>query len=71
MVCGMRMTVLQGVSDVKPNMKKYKRLVREAVVRNSTVGVHAIQQAEVGEAIEAGNICKAWGRPLQLSYSLL
>ena len=40
----------------KPNTKKYKRLVKEAVVRNSIVGDHTIQQAEVDEAIEGGNI---------------
>ena len=35
----------------KLNTKKYKRLVRVAVVRNSSLGPHAIQQAEVGKAV--------------------
>ena len=40
----------------KPNTKKYKSLVREAVLRNSGLGACAIQQAEVQEAVMAGDI---------------
>ena len=35
----------------KPNIKKYQRLVREAMVRNSSAGACAIQQSEVGDAL--------------------
>ena len=60
--------VLQGVRDLsiyplgtlccppKPNTKKYRHQVRETVLRNSDLGAHAIQQAEVGEAFVAGDI---------------
>ena len=37
----------------KPNTKKYTRLVREFVVRNSSVGVFTIQQVDAGEAVLA------------------
>ena len=42
--------------SAKPNTKKYKSLVKEAVGRNSSVGACNTQQAVVGEAVEAGNI---------------
>ena len=44
---------------VKPNMKKYRLQVREAVLRNSGLGMHAIQQAEVGDAVAVGNVKEA------------
>ena len=47
---------------------KYKTLVREVVVINSSVGAHIIQQA-VSEAIKADNICEAQSTALYLSYS--
>ena len=40
-----------------------------AVLRNSSLGVHAIQQAEVGEAVVAGDIQEVWRRAMQLSYT--
>ena len=40
----------------KPNTKKYNRLVREAVVRCSSVGASATYPAKVGETVEAGII---------------
>ena len=53
----------------KQNITKHRRLVKKLWVRNSSVGTHTIQQAEVGKEIAAGNISEAWGRILQLSYS--
>ena len=53
----------------KSNTKKYKRLVREAVIRNSTEGAYAIKQAEVGEVVVVGSISEAQRRTLELSYS--
>ena len=44
------------------------RLVREAVFRNSSIGACAIQQAEMGESIEVGNISDTQRRALQLSF---
>ena len=44
----------QGINKTCPhtalhnNMRKYKRLVREVVVRSSSVGACAIQHAEKG-----------------------
>ena len=55
----------------KWNTKKYKSLVREAVLRNSGQGAHTIQQAELGEAVAADCIQEAWRRAMQLSYASL
>ena len=55
----------------KPNTKKYRHQVKEAVLRNSSLGAHAIQQTEAGEAVAAGDIQEAWRRAMQLSYSNL
>ena len=52
----------------KPNTKKNKILVREAVVKNISVDTHAIQQAMVGQAVETGNISEARRRALHPSY---
>ena len=40
----------------KPNTNKNSSQVREADVRNSGLGAHAIQQTDVGEAVAAGDI---------------
>ena len=48
----------------KANTKKNKRLVTKAVVRNSSVGTHAIHQAEAGEEVD---IKEAWRRAMWLS----
>ena len=53
----------------KSNKKKYKRLVRETVLRNSSVSACAIPQAEVGEAVQEGDIQEAQRRAMSLSYS--
>ena len=55
----------------KQNTKKYKKLVREAVVRNTSAQTCNIQQTEVGEEIEAGNVSGAYRRVLKLSYNLI
>ena len=52
----------------KWNSKRYRTLVREAVLRNSGLGAHVIQQAEVEEADLSGNIQEAWKRAIQLSH---
>ena len=41
---------------LKPNIKKYRLQARDAVVRNGGLGVCGIQQAELGEAVAAGDI---------------
>ena len=46
----------------KLNTRNYNRLVREAVIRNSTVGSHFIQQTEEGEVFAADNFTEVWGR---------
>ena len=54
----------------KPNTKRYKILVREAGLRNSGLGAHAIQQqTELGEAVAAVDIQEAWRRTMQVSYA--
>ena len=40
----------------KQNTKQYKSLVREAVLRNNGLVACAVQQADVGEAVAAGDI---------------
>ena len=40
----------------KQNSKRYRSLFRETVLRNSGLGACAIQQAEVEEAVVAGDI---------------
>ena len=55
----------------KLNTKKYKSIVRETVLRNSGLGAHAIQQAEVWEAVATGDIQEAWRSALQLSCANL
>ena len=42
----------------KPNTKKYRSQIRQIVLRKSNVGAFAIQCAEVGEAVVAGDIQK-------------
>ena len=51
--------------------KKYKSLVREAVLRNSGVCACALQQAEMGQAVAAGDIQEVWRRVMHLSYANL
>ena len=75
--------VLQGVidSDCLPHrytqvlaQTKHQQIqesVREAVLRNSGLVACAIQQAEVGEAVVAGDIQEAHRRAMQLSYANL
>ena len=47
---------------LKPNTKKYRLQVKEAVLRNSGLGSCAIQQVEVGEAVAVGGITeKSYG----------
>ena len=58
-------------SPPKPNTKKYRHQVREAVPRNSGLGECAIQQAEVGQAVVTGDILEACKRAMQLSYANL
>ena len=53
---------------VQTKTKRYRSLVREVVLRNSCLGAHAIQQAEVGEEVAAGDICGALRRAMQLCY---
>ena len=53
----------------KQNMKKYKRIDREVVVRDSSVGECPMHQTEVGEAVLTHNISEACRRALQMSYS--
>ena len=55
----------------KPNTKKYRSLVKEAVLRNIDVGTHAVQQAEVGEAVSADDIQEACRRAMHLSYATI
>ena len=52
----------------KPNTEKYRSLVSEAVLRNIGVGAPAIQQAEIGEEVAAGDIQEAQVRAMLLSY---
>ena len=75
-------TVFQGVRGANglplryvhmSSKTKYKDIQeigqREALVRNSNVGAHTIQQAEVAEEFEAGNVSDTQRRALQLCYS--
>ena len=48
----------------KLDSTKYRNQVRDAVLRNSTLGVQGIQWAEVGEAVAANDIREAWGRAM-------
>ena len=54
---------------LKPNTKKNRLQLREAVLRNSGLGTHGIQQAEVKEAFAAGDIKEAQRKALWLSYT--
>ena len=53
----------------KTNTKKCRHQVREAFLRYSGIGAHAIQQAEVGEAVVVGDIQEAHKRAIQLYYA--
>ena len=44
---------------LKPNTKKYRLQVKEAVLRYIGLGAHNIQQAELGEAVATGDIQEA------------
>ena len=39
------------------------------MVRNSALGAHGIQEAEVGQAVATGDIKETWRRAMQLSYT--
>ena len=49
---------------LKPNTKIYRPQVREAVLRNSGLGVCGIQQSEVGEAVATTDIKEEWRRAM-------
>ena len=55
--------------SAKTKHKKYRFQVREAVLRNSGLGTHGIQQAEVVQVVAAGDIKEVWRRAMQLSYT--
>ena len=54
--------------STEPNTEKYRLQIRDAVLRNSGLGIHGIQQAEGGRALAAGDIQEAQRRAMQLSY---
>ena len=43
--------------------------MREAVLRNSGLGMHGIQQAEVSQVVDTSDIKEAWRRVMQPSYT--
>ena len=47
----------------------YSHHVRDALLRNSSLGSHGIQQTEVGQAVATGDIKDAQRRAIQLSYT--
>ena len=49
---------------LKPDTVKYRKQVRDAVLRNSCLGPQGIQQAEVGQAFPDGDIREAWRRAM-------
>ena len=53
----------------KPDTNKYSSHVRDAVLRNSGLCTHGIQQAEVSQAVPTGDIKEAWRRAMWLSYT--
>ena len=53
----------------KPYTNKYSKQIRDAVLRNSGLGAHGIQQAEVGQAVVTGDIKETQRRAMQLSYT--
>ena len=56
----------KGVHEclLKPGTNKYSLQVRDAVLRNSGLGTHGIQQTEVGQAVTTGDIKEAWRRTM-------
>ena len=48
---------------LKPDTNKYSKQVRDAVLRNSDLGVHGIQQAEVHQACADGDIKRCEKEP--------
>ena len=49
---------------LKPYTNKYRNQVRDVVLRNSGLGTHGIQQADVGQAVAASDIKEAWRRAM-------
>ena len=60
-----------GMHTCPPKPKKYRSPVREVVLRNSAVGVHAIQQVEVGETVTPDDLQEACRRAMHLSCTNL
>ena len=54
---------------LKPDTNKYRKQVRDALLRNSGLDAHGIQQAEVGQTVVDSDIKEAWKRAMQLSYT--
>ena len=75
--------VLQGVREpynlphrctqvsTETNTNKYSLQVREAVLRNSSLGTSGIQQADVSQALAPADIKEAQRRAMQLSYTMI
>ena len=54
---------------LKPDSVKYRKQVRDAVLWNSGLGAHDIQQVEMVEAVATSDIREAWIRAMWLSYT--
>ena len=52
------------IYPLKPGTNKYRKQVRDTVLRKSGLGVHSIQKAEVGQAVADGDIKEAWRRAM-------
>ena len=49
---------------LKPDTNKYIHQVRDAVLRNSGLSAHGIQQAEVDQGVATGDIKETWRRAM-------
>ena len=54
---------------LKPDTNKYSKQVRDAVLMNSGIGAHGIQQAEVGQAVANSDTKETQRRAMCLSYT--
>ena len=54
---------------LKLDTNKYSKQVRDAVLRNSGLDAHGIQQAVVGQVVANSDIREAQRRAMQLSYT--